>query len=329
MEGFLAGLDAFLEAVLAGVLGLVDVDAVLEAECHGSELDDEVGGHALQGGDGRLGHRRDDVADGLLHALLDEALDDFLGGAHGTRADQHRQATGDGCEGECDARFGGQVAELDQGGRLHGDHGVGGQVHGPGDGAGGAREAFEVLAFDRVRVLVQCLDRLVLARGEQPFDVVVRELAVVQEVLGELPERVRHVPVGVLVHIRPGHPDQIQQCVRPVRHRDRRAPPTSVAKFTRTAEQSYQETDLTGNPYSQTCGGRDWGREVEAAPVGREFRRRSVGLPHRRAARRDPGRLRRPAWPTLTAASSATWTSCRSSARTKSPAARPSPSNGA
>lgn len=120
LQGVLGALHALLEALFTRLADLVHVDAVLEPHRAGADLHHQVRGHVLQGGDGGFGHRGDDVADDLFHALLDDAADGLLGDGDRRSADEHGQPTGHRYQRHGDACLAGEDSQVDDRRVLHG-----------------------------------------------------------------------------------------------------------------------------------------------------------------------------------------------------------------
>ncbi|MFE4366930.1 hypothetical protein ACFRMN_01500 [Streptomyces sp. NPDC056835] len=67
-------------------------------------------------------------------------------------------------------------------------------------------------------MVVQSSQRLTLPARKQPLNVLMGGVPIIIRIVRELPQRVRHVPIGVLIDVRPTHTDDIKHGVDTLRN---------------------------------------------------------------------------------------------------------------
>lgn len=216
--GVLGILDALAEAFLARLGGMAHVDAVLDAEGVGAELDDQVAHHRAEGFlDGCEGDA-DDLFGNLLADFFEDPSHGEAGGLGSGEGAEFGESEGEGSGGlGCD-HLSCQNGELGDCADLGAFDEEGDAVERRAGQTPALPQVLQMGAVDLAPVGVERFDgQGASRRTHQALDSLVGLVRAAVDVVGELPHGVCHFAVVVLIDIRPRHADDVEDLICPPR----------------------------------------------------------------------------------------------------------------
>ncbi|QEV13685.1 hypothetical protein CP974_18725 [Streptomyces fradiae ATCC 10745 = DSM 40063] len=174
-----------VQSALGGLPRPTDVVPVLGSGCGERCLNREICDNVLDCDDRGLGQQCDDLSDGRLHHLLQNALEGDASRCNLGPGQQCRQAGGDGRQRQGDTHGRAEVGQFSDSCDLPGDDDVGDTVKRARNQTCCLGEIL-VLALHLRPVIVQGRQRFGLATGQQGLDVAVGDSGIVVRVVGEL-----------------------------------------------------------------------------------------------------------------------------------------------